>query len=64
MTGHDPDTQTEGPAAMEHEPSQASEELEAMQSIGENGTGGDGDGDGDGEPGPEVSSTFDEFLHE
>jgi hypothetical protein len=59
MAGHDPDTQDTGPAAMEHEPSQASEELEAMQTIGDS-RGGDV---GDGEPGPEVSNTFDDFLN-
>ena len=60
MAGHDPDTQDTGAPAMEHEPSQASDELEAMQTIGA-GAGAEG---GDGEPGPEVSNTFDDFLNE
>jgi hypothetical protein len=59
MAGHDPDNQDPGPPAMEHQPSQASEELEAMQTLGESGAGVDADG----EPGPEVSNNFDDFLN-
>lgn len=59
MTGHDPDAQTDGPPAMEHEPSAASDELEAMRSMGDHAAGTDGEG----EPGPEVSNTFDDFLN-
>jgi hypothetical protein len=59
MAGGDVDNQDSGPPALEQQPSQASEELEVMQTVGESS----GATDADGEAGQEVGNNFDDFLN-